>query len=212
MKKAAINIVICDDHPLINEGLQRMVDSIDNMTVAGTAATITELLASLQKTKADIVLLDINLPDGNGIDMCAEIKKRYPRVKILVISSHGDRSSLIKMIRNGASGYLPKSASAGEIEHAINLIYQGESYYSKEMQHVIISVLSDTLQEERPPVTRREREILVFLKNGLNSQQIADKLCISQFTVETHRKNLMAKFNVSKTINLLEKARTLGLV
>ena len=208
----AINIIICDDHPLISEGLQRMVDSIGNMAVVGTAATIAALFESLQKNKADIILLDINLPDGNGIDVCLAIKKQFPKVKILVISSHGDRSSVIAMIRNGASGYLPKSASIDEIENAINLIYQGETYYSREMQSAIISVLSDSLQQEKPPVTRREREILLFLRNGLNSQQIADKLCISQFTVETHRKNLLAKFNVSKTINLLEKARALGLL
>lgn len=207
-----IKILICDDHPLISEGLEKMIANINNMTIIGTAPAIVPLMDLLTQKQPDIILLDINLPDGNGADVCLTIKKQFPRVKILVISSHGDRGSLVKMIRNGASGYLLKSASAGEIENAINLVYQGGTYYSAEMQKLVTSVLSDILQNEHPPVTRREREILVCLKEGLNSQQIADKLFISPLTVETHRKNLLAKFNVGKTINMLEKASAMGLI
>lgn len=207
-----IKILICDDHPLINEGLQKMINHIDNMQIMDSATTVLQLMHVLQQKQPDIILLDINLPDGNGIDLCLTIKKQFPQVKILVISSNGDRSSLIKMIRNGASGYLLKSAPASEIENAINLVYQGGTYYSDEMQKLVTTVLSDMLQNEQPPVTRREKEILTCLKQGLNSQQIAEKLFISPLTVETHRKNLLAKFNVGKTINMLEKATAMGLI
>lgn len=207
-----IKILICDDHPLINEGLQKMINNIEHMVIIGSATTVVHLMDVLEKEQPDVILLDINLPDGNGIDVCSIIKKQFPQVKILVISSHGDRSSLIKMIRNGASGYLLKSASASEIENAINLVYQGGTYYSEEMQKLVSSVLNDILQNEQPPVTRREKEILVCLKQGLSSQQIADKLSISPLTVETHRKNLLAKFNVGKTINMLEKALAMGII
>jgi DNA-binding NarL/FixJ family response regulator len=207
-----IKILICDDHPLINEGLQKMINNIDNMQIMDSATTVLYLMQVLQQKLPDIILLDINLPDGNGIDVCLTIKKQFPQVKILVISSNGDRSSLIKMIRNGASGYLLKSAPASEIENAINLVYQGGTYYSDEMQKLVTTVLSDILQNEQPPVTRREKEILTCLKQGLNSQQIAEKLFISPLTVETHRKNLLSKFNVGKTINMLEKATAMGLI
>ena len=207
-----IKIIICDDHPLINEGLQKMINDISNMIIVATAPTITRLMEILPQNQPDVILLDINLPDGNGIDICLAIKKKFPQVKILVISSQGDRSSLIAMIRNGASGYLLKSAGAQEIENAINLVYQGGTYYSDEMQKLVASVLSDMLQNEQPPVTRREKEILACLKQGLSTQQIAEKLSISPFTVETHRKNLLAKFNVGKTINMLEKASAMGLI
>ena len=207
-----IKILICDDHPLINEGLQKMINNSENMQIMDSATTVLQLMQVLQQKQPDIILLDINLPDGNGIDLCLTIKKQFPQVKILVISSNGDRSSLIKMIRNGASGYLLKSAPAGEIENAINLVYQGGTYYSDEMQKLVTTVLSDILQNEQPPVTRREKEILTCLKQGLNSQQIAEKLFISPLTVETHRKNLLAKFNVGKTINMLEKAVAMGII
>ncbi len=207
-----IKILICDDHPLINEGLQKMVNNSENMQIMDSATTVLQLMQVLQQKQPDIILLDINLPDGNGIDLCLTIKKQFPQVKILVISSNGDRSSLIKMIRNGASGYLLKSAPAGEIENAIKLVYQGGTYYSDEMQKLVTTVLSDILQNEQPPVTRREKEILTCLKQGLNSQQIAEKLFISPLTVETHRKNLLAKFNVGKTINMLEKAVAMGII
>lgn len=207
-----IKIIICDDHPLINEGLQKMINDISNMMIIATAPSVTGLMDILPQNQPDVILLDINLPDGNGVDVCLAIKKKFPRVKILVISSQGDRSSLISMIRNGASGYLLKSAGAQEIENAINLVYQGGTYYSDEMQKLVASVLSDLLQNEQPPVTRREKEILVCLKQGLSTQQIAEKLSISPFTVETHRKNLLAKFNVGKTINMLEKASAMGLI
>ncbi|MBZ4189398.1 response regulator [Niabella beijingensis] len=208
----SIKIIVCDDHPLINEGLQKMINNISNMVIVEAVATISQLFEKLRQKQPDIILLDINLPDGDGTDVCLTIRKQFPRVKILIISSRDDRSTLIKMIRNGASGYLLKSASVEEIENAINLVYLGGTYYSEEMQQTIASILSDTLQKEQPLVTRREKELLFFLKSGLSSQQIAEKLFISTRTVETHRKNLLAKFNVSNTISMLDKARTMGLI
>lgn len=207
-----IKIIICDDHPLINEGLQRMVDDIDNMSIVGTAYSVAQLFEELQQKEVDVVLLDINLPDGDGAGTCMEIKQRFPHVKVLTVSSSDDRSTLLRVMRNGASGYLLKSASIDEIENAINLVFRGANYFSAEMQQLLTLILNDTDRDEHPIVTRREKEILQALKDGLNSQEIGEKLFISSLTVETHRKNLLAKFQVSKTINLLEKARELGLI
>lgn len=204
--------MVCDDHPLINEGLQKMIANIDNMVIVGAAQNISELFAQLEKQDADIVLLDVNLPDGDGSDVCAAIKRQFPLIRVLAISSRDDRSTLVRMVSNGASGYLLKNASVDEIERAINLVYSGGTYYSREMQQLVASLLGDTLRGEQPLVTRREKDILRCLKDGLNTQQIAENLFISSRTVETHRKNLLAKFNVNKTINLLEKAREMGLI
>ncbi|WP_343703222.1 response regulator transcription factor [Chitinophaga sp.] len=207
-----IKIMVCDDHPLINEGLQKMIANIDNMVIVGAAQNISELFAQLEKQDTDIVLLDVNLPDGDGSDVCAAIKRQFPLIKVLAISSRDDRSTLVRMVSNGASGYLLKNASVDEIERAINLVYSGGTYYSREMQQLVASLLGDTLRGEQPLVTRREKDILRCLKDGLSTQQIAENLFISSRTVETHRKNLLAKFNVNKTINLLEKAREMGLI
>lgn len=204
--------MVCDDHPLINEGLQKMIANIDNMVIVGAAQNISELFAQLEKQDTDIVLLDVNLPDGDGSDVCAAIKRQFPLIKVLAISSRDDRSTLVRMVSNGASGYLLKNASVDEIERAINLVYSGGTYYSREMQQLVASLLGDTLRGEQPLVTRREKDILCCLKDGLSTQQIAEHLFISSRTVETHRKNLLAKFNVNKTINLLEKAREMGLI
>lgn len=201
-----IKIIICDDHPLILEGLQRMIREKTHMEIVAAVQDLKSLFEIIPKVQTDIILLDINLPDGNGIDACLQIKKFNPNIKILTLSNLHDRSIILRMLKNGASGYLLKSVPVKEIETAIEIIYHGGVYFGTHVQQILTSFkLSDL--DEIPPVTKREKEILKLLGEGLTSQEIGEKLFISPLTVETHRKNLMQKFKVNKTINLIQLAK-----
>lgn len=206
-----IKIIICDDHPLIKEGIQSFISQKDDLEIVATAGSLSELNDALESYEADILLLDVNLPDGNGVDICIDVKKRFPDMSVLGLSNFNERSVIIRMLNNGASGYLLKSASVQEIEQAIRHIYEGGVYFGKEAQNTLAALTKKELSEI-PPITKREKEVLQYLNQGLTSQQIADIMYISPLTVDSHRKNLLQKFNVSKTINLLQKAQELGMI
>lgn len=206
-----IEIIICDDHPLITEGLFSFIEQQPMMTIKATAMTGKELMEKLKTTTADILLLDINLPDESGLDLCLTIKKEYPEMKILGLSNFNQRSVILRMLNNGASGYLLKSASTKEIEQAIYQIYEGGVYFGQETQR-ILSAITDKELTEIPTVTRREKEVLMHLSDGLTTPEIADKMFISALTVDSHRKSLMKKFDSNKTVNLVQKAKEAGII
>ena len=206
-----IKIIICDDHPLITEGIQSFITQKEDMEIVATAGSAVELLDILQVETADVLLLDVNLPDENGINVCMEVKKKYPAIKILGLSNFNERSVIVRMLNNGASGYLVKSESVNVVEQAIRHIYEGGLYFGKEAQSTLTS-LTQTELMEIPPITKREKEVLQYLDEGLTSAMIAEKMFISSLTVDSHRKNLLRKFNVSKTISLIQKAKELGII
>src|SRR5690606_18034254 len=206
-----IRIIICDDHPLITEGIHSFITQKEDLQVVGTAGSAVELMNILSEKTADILLLDVNLPDENGIDVCMEVKNKYPDIRILGLSNFNERSVIIRMLNNGASGYLVKSESVNVVEQAIRHIYEGGVYFGKEAQNTLTSLTKTELME-MPPITKREKEVLQYLDQGLTSPAIAEKMYISSLTVDSHRKNLLRKFNVSKTINLLQKAKELGII
>lgn len=206
-----IKIIICDDHPLITEGLQSFIAQKEDLEIIAMAGSVQELNLILENHVADILLLDVSLPDGNGVDVCLEVKKKYPDMNVLGLSNFNERSVIIRMLNNGASGYLLKSASVNEIEQAIRHIYEGGVYFGKEAQNILSSLTRKELSDI-PPITKREKEVLQYLNEGLTSAQIADIMYISSLTVDSHRKNLLQKFNVSKTINLLQRAKEIGVL
>ena len=206
-----IKIIICDDHPLITEGLQSFINFKKNMQIVATADSGATLRKVLEKTKADILLMDISLPDINGIDMCAEVKRKFPEIKVIALSNHNERSFIIRMLKNNASGYLVKSSSITEIENAVQEVYNGGIYFGTEAKKILASLANDAT-EEVPPITKREMEVLQLIATGQTSAQIAEQLFISPQTVDSHRKSLMSKFSVIKSVNLIQKAKELGIL
>lgn len=202
-----IKVVICDDHPLINQGLKSYLDLHAEIQVVAIASSVNEL-RGLLSNEIDVVLLDIQLPDGNGMDMCKEIKRQFTDIKVLGLSNLEGNHIILSMIERGASGYLLKSSPMEDIEKAILHIYDGGLYLDKEVQSSLIS--SKTNREDIPKVTRREKEVLHYLAQGMSSVQIAEKIFVSPLTVDAHRRNLLQKFNVNKTVALLRKAKDLG--
>jgi DNA-binding NarL/FixJ family response regulator len=207
----AIKVFIIDDHPMVVAGLHSLLGRLENIEVAGAVSNAFDAIPFLKKNKTDVILLDINLPDISGIDLCKKIHKEFPEIKILAISTFSERSYISRMIENGASGYLIKSASADEIAEAIETVLKGKIYLSVSMEH-IAKPLSIIPSNNLPALTKREKEILQLISEGLTNNQIAEQLFISPLTVDSHRKNLLTKLNVNNTASLIKLAVQNGLI
>src|SRR5690606_19308760 len=135
--KPTISVFIVDDHPIVIEGLKAVMDKLDHLCIVGTAGNAVDTIRLLKELAVDVLLLDINLPDISGIDLCKKVRKEFPDIKILGISTFSDRSYISRMIENGALGYLIKSASADEIAEAVASVMQGKLYMSLNMEHLL---------------------------------------------------------------------------
>lgn len=204
-----IQVFIVDDHPMVVEGLRSLLTKQVGVEVCGHAGSAAEALEYLKISRPDVLLLDINLADMSGIDLCKIIHGKYADVKVLAISTFNDRSYISAMIESGASGYLIKNASVTEIEEAINTVMSGRIYLNVLMQQVVQPRSSEG---NLPALTRREKEILGYISEGLTNTQIAGLLYISPSTVDTHRKNMLTKLGVANSAALIRLALEKGLL
>jgi two-component system, NarL family, nitrate/nitrite response regulator NarL len=203
-------ILIVDDHSMVIEGLKSILAQLPLLTVVATAKNAFEAIEALRKHESiNLVLSDINLPDISGIELCAKIKKEFPRIEVIGLSTFNQRSYVSQMIQNGATGYLVKSASAAEIDEAIQTVLAGKMYISNDINN---ETVKPTSNDDAPTLTRREKEILILIAEGKTNNLMAEELFISPFTVDTHRKNLLLKFDVGNTAQLIKKASGFGLV
>ena len=200
------NIVIVDDHPIVIEGLSALLQANKDLQVAATFTAGQAFLSLLPNAGfIDIVLLDITLPDINGVEVCKQIKKISPETKVLIISNHSERSIILQMLQQGASGYLLKNASSEELVRCVHDVLDGKVAFSAE----VMTIMTRPLQNEpkaTPHLTKREKQVLSMIATGSTSASIAEELCVSQFTVETHRRNLMQKFEAGNTAALIRMA------
>ena len=197
-------VFIVDDHYMVIEGIRSLLNNEPEIEWVGHATNAESCLAFLQKNQPDVILMDIGLPDKSGIDLCYEVKTKYPAIKVLGLSTFNQKSYITKMIENGASGYLLKNAGKSELLKGIEMVMINKSF----MSHEAAVSLRTNEEENLPVLTHREKEVLQLIANGLTNQEIAVKLFISNTTVETHRKNLLQKFganNVAALINLAAK-------
>lgn len=200
-------LFIVDDHYMIIEGIISLMKSEPNINIVGHAHNAESCMAFLERIQPDVIFLDINLPDKSGIDICKEIKQLYPAIKIVALSTFNQNSFILKMLDNGANGYLLKNATKAEMLEAIEVVLQHKQYLAKEV--------ADTIKEndcDKPMLTRREKEILQLISEGLTSGDIGKKLFISTTTVDTHRKHLLEKLKVNNTAILIKTATQLGLI
>jgi DNA-binding NarL/FixJ family response regulator len=205
------NIVIVDDHPIVTGGLQFLFSKLEDVRIVECFNSGEAILTYEQLHKADILLLDVFLPDINGIDLCLKLKKTHPKLIILAMSSQAERGIVLQMMQNGASGYLLKSASIEEFHECIRQSTLHTPVYSREVQ-----VMMDKSDEESlkniPRLTRREREVLLLLIEGMPTQEISEALFLSFLTVQTHRRNLLNKFEVKNVIELINFAKNNNLL
>lgn len=203
----ATKVFIVDDHYMVVEGIRSLLQNEKGIEWAGHAMNAASCLAFLQRQQPDIILMDINLPDKNGIDLCKEVKEKYPSVFIIGLSTFNQQSFIQKMMDSGASGYVLKNATQEELMEAISVVIKGKIYFSDEASQVL------TKSDANPILlTRREKEVLELIAEGLTNNEIAQKLFVSPTTIDTHRKNLLAKFGVRNTASLIRDATKLQFI
>lgn len=203
MSRSALAIV--DDHPIVMQGLHMLLMHEKDIEIAGSFATGADFLAFLKENEVNIVLLDISLPDTSGIDLCREIKMISPDTYVLALSNHSERSMIMQMLQNGASGYLLKNASAEELVNCVREALKGVITFSQAVKEIIARPSMAELKGV-PQLTRREKEILQLIADGKTTTSIAEQLSLSPLTIETHRRNLMQKFEVKNVAALVKVA------
>ena len=202
-----IKLLIIEDHPLVVEGLKNLIESRDDFSLCGVAGNAREALLMLKDCLPDVILLDIMLPGMTGLELIDILRKDYPQSRVLVISTYSQRYYVEAMLEKGAKGYLLKNAGNDEIIEAITAVYYDETYLSRE-------IAFNRRKNAGQPVSlsRREIEVLKLVANGLTNKEIAEKLFISPLTVDSHRKNLIAKLEARNTASLIKIALEYGYI
>jgi len=205
-----IRVFIVDDHPLVIEGIHSLLANESNIHWAGHALSAAACNAYFDKNDADVILMDINLPDKSGIDLCTEIKKKKPGTQVLALSTLNQPSYIRKMVESGASGYILKNADKEEMISAIEDVANGKTHMCAEALEVIRHTYN--AETGKPILTRREKEILALIAEGMTNAEMSEKLFVSQWTVDSHRKSIMTKLNTKNTAMLIKYAIENGLV
>jgi DNA-binding NarL/FixJ family response regulator len=193
-----IRIMLADDHPLFIEGLSMMLRREPDFELCGIANNGREVLDMLPTTKPDLILLDINMPKMNGLETIKYIRQSYPNVKIVMLSGYFDEAIIKEAKIKGANGYLLKSSQRDELIHTIKMVYSGALFATPQQDEPVSGeFLANDKFLAQFNLTKRERELIQLIKNGMTNQEIAQNLHLSVYTVETHRKNIMQKLKLN---------------
>ena len=199
-----IKVFIVEDHPLVIEGLAKMFEAETAFELVGFANTAADCMEFFNHHNADVIVMDINLPDMSGVDLCKIIKTKYAQINILALSTYNEGIYITKIIENGASGYLLKNVTKAELFEAIKTVANGLQYFSFETEKIYRIAIEQ--KKIAPILTKREIEILKLIANGLTNLQISKQLFISIDTVDTHRKNIYSKIEVNNTAQVIRWA------
>lgn len=219
MSKNPVRVLIVDDHQLMVEGLKSLLeDEVDINFVAGTNS-MAETLLFLEKNPIDVILMDINMPGGSGIDATLKIKELYPDIKVIALTMHDDISIITRMVKAGASGYILKRSNMNEVIEAIRIVHNNGKYLSINTQQIIMDNLGstsdqteNTREEIHPTLSAREIEVLNLVARENNNELIASKLFIFERTVEAHRRNIFIKTKTKSIVGLIKYAISKGLI
>lgn len=209
-----INLLIADDHQVLIEGLVELLSDIDNIKVIDTANDGKQVMELLKIHQVDVILMDINMPIMNGLETCKKVKQKYPDVKVLALTTLDTGSFIQKMLKYGASGYLLKNTSQQELITAIETVYKGETFMNDQTNKILMNSLMNQTPNRAfiPTLTRREKEVLALISKELTTVEISKSLHISLNTVQTHRRNLIQKFDVKNSVGLVRKAMLRGMI
>jgi len=210
-----IKILLVDDHQILRDGIRSLVKGYDDMEVIGEAADGREALNMVEKLSPDIVIMDISMPDLNGIDATRMIINEAPDVKVIALSMHHDKQFVSEIFKAGASGYLIKDSAFDELEHAIRIVMSGQTYINPKIASLVVESLVNQSVTPNPKsfslLTEREREVLQLIADGKSTKQIAVDLNVSSKTIESHRRQVMGKLNVRSVADLTKFAIREGL-
>lgn len=209
-----IKLAITDDHLLVISGLKAMLAPYPHIRVVYESNTPTSLMEALPAAQPDVLLLDIQMPDIDGLELCKQVRKTYPGIKIIALTNFMESHYIKQMLRNGASGYLLKNTDQDTLIAAIEKVHAGEQFLDASIKQQLLHemITGQKSSGYDIPLTRREKEILKLIAEEHSNQQIAEMLFISLRTVETHRLNLTQKLAVKNTAGLVKEAIKRGLV
>lgn len=207
-----IKVAITDDHQMVIEGLKYLLSATPDLKVVGTYNTLAETRSNLPIDKPDILLLDINLPDGNGAVACSELLKLSPKTHIIALTNLEDTAFIKQMLRNGAKGYLMKNTNKEELRLAIDDVLKGEIFLTEKIRKELLNEsLGGSKSNFIPKLTRREKEVLGLILKEYTTSEIAETTFVSIKTVESHRANLLQKLGARNTAGLVRIAIEKGL-
>ena len=205
-----IKILLADDHTLVRRGIRALLETQADLQVVGEAATGTEAVEKALALAPDVVLMDIGMPELDGLTATAQIKQKAPNSQVLLLTVHDDANYLFRALQVGASGYILKGAEVSDLVLALQAVHRGEVYLQPSVAKLLVGDYlkraSGTEQAHIEELTPRQREILALIAEGLTNQHIADQLVLSPFTVATHRANIMQKLNLHNRTELIRYA------
>jgi DNA-binding NarL/FixJ family response regulator len=209
-----ITILLADDHDVVRKGMKMLLEDETSVKVIGEASDGLDAVEKVKNLMPNVVILDLTMPNMNGIEAAKIISEQYPDVKILIFSMHNNREYIVNSVENGANGYLLKDTGKEELMRAIRVVSEGRKYFPPEISEVIIDeLLAKTASNQdnsgKPifqKITPKEKQILSMIVQGLNSREIADKLFLSIRTVDNHRANMMKKTKAKNTADLVMMA------
>jgi two-component system, NarL family, response regulator NreC len=213
-----VRVLIVDDHALVRAGLRMLLSADPDMDIVGEAGDGSQALRMTRELNPDVVLMDISMPDMNGIEATRRIKAMYPGVAVLALTMHEDDQYFFEMLAAGASGYVPKRAAPNDLVSAIYAVKNGGVFLFPSVARLLVKDYLQRVGDEggagRPfdALTDREREVLICIAQGETNQQIADRLSISIKTVNRHRENIMGKLNLHSRVELVHYAIEKGLI
>jgi len=212
-----VRVLIADDHPIVRDGLRMLLEAQSDMEVVAEAVNGEEAVARTAELQPDVVLMDVTMPVLNGIEATKIIKEKYPEVKVLALTVHDSQDYFFHIIQAGASGYVLKGDTSIELITALRAVYRGGVFLSplvarKLLEDYLRRVVSGEEVSSYNGLTEREREILTYIAQGHTNQEIADRLLISPYTVQTHRAHIMEKLNLHNRAELIRYALKRGLI
>lgn len=206
-----IKVVLADDHGIVRNGIKSTLSDAKHIKVIGEASNGLEAIDAAKRLQPDVIIMDVTMPEMNGIEATAQIQKKYPAVRCLVLSMHDKEEYVFKSIEAGATGYLLKDTGKEEFIKAIESVSRGEKYFSTAVSNVLVTgylhkMKNPESDDSETGLTKREKSILKLIVNGQNNREIADQLDISIRTIETHRANMMKKLGVKNAVELVRIA------
>lgn len=211
MKK---RILLADDHKIIRDGLRALLENTDGIEVVGEAETGRQAVLLSKECQPGIIIMDISMADLNGMEATRMILAEFPKIKVIALSMHTDRRFVAGMFKAGVSGFLPKDCAFDELEKAIHAVSRGEVYLSSKITGTLMNDYINRIEQVEaisPELTGREREVLQLISEGNTTREIAEKLCVSIKTIESHRRQIMEKLDCRSIAELTKYALKEGL-